>query len=80
MKEYKYIHFIEVKHEKPTITSIWICQNKKSNEELGTVRWYASWRQYCFFNRVQAVYSAGCLDDISDFIKKAMEERKEKKP
>jgi len=79
MSEYKYIRFVEPEPKQPRKTSIWSCLNKKSNTELGTVRWYAPWRQYCFFNRVQAVYSAGCLDDISDFIKRAMEERKEEK-
>ncbi len=77
MNEYKYIYFTEVLPERLHKTFTWICRNKKSDEELGTVRWYAPWRQYCFFNRVQAVYSAGCLDDISNFIKKSMEERKE---
>ena len=74
MKEYKYIRFVKI-NEKPK-TSVWSCLNKSSGTELGTVGWYAPWRQYCFFNRVQAVYSAGCLNDIADFIKSAMEERK----
>ena len=76
MSEYKYVQFVEEYPRKRIKTFIWSCQNKTSRTELGTVRWYAPWRQYCFFNRVQAVYSAGCLDDISDFIKNQMIKRK----
>jgi hypothetical protein len=38
-----------------------------SSDELGIVKWYSPWRQYCYFPLEQAVYSAGCLTDISDF-------------
>ena len=63
---YKYIHFIKVA-EKPK-TSVWSCRNNSSGDELGEVKWYPAWRQYCYFPTVQAVYSDGCLKDISSFI------------
>ncbi|MCK4245312.1 MAG: hypothetical protein KAX20_06780 [Candidatus Omnitrophica bacterium] len=43
--------------------------NNKSQGELGVVKWYPAWRQYCYFPTTQAVYSKGCLDDIGDFIR-----------
>lgn len=64
--EYKYIHFIK-KENKPK-TSVWSCRNNTSTAELGEVKWYPAWRQYCYFPTVQAVYSVGCLEDINTFI------------
>ena len=63
--EYQYIHFIKLA-DKPK-TSVWSCRNTKSDFELGTIQWYLAWRQYCFFP-TNAVFNAGCLADIQDFI------------
>ncbi len=72
-KEYEYIRFVK-KMGKPK-TSVWTCENIKSGYELGTIKWHGPWRQYCFFVTAPAVYSAGCHEDIADFIRKAMEAR-----
>lgn len=63
---YQYINF-QIKEHKPK-TLVWSCRNNSSGAELGEIKWYASWRQYCYFPTVQAVYSTGCLKDIADFI------------
>ena len=63
---YKFIHF-EVLEEKPK-TKVWGCFNNSTSSLLGHVKWYAPWRQYCYFPATIAMYSAGCLDDINDFI------------
>lgn len=68
MNEYKYLRFVEEPRPKGRKTGIWSCRNKSSNTELGVIRWNGHWRQYCYFPTVQAVYSAGCLMDIADFI------------
>jgi hypothetical protein len=64
--EYQYISFIK----QPTTgkTQRWSCQNRGSGVELGQVKWYGAWRQYCYFPTLVAIYSAGCLIDIKDFI------------
>lgn len=71
--EFAYMVFVEVPTEKKTKT--WRCLNKGSRFQLGTVAWYAPWRQYCYFNFIpkddtinQAVFNKGCLDDISSFL------------
>lgn len=64
--DYEFISFLK-KHQFAK-TSVWKCFNNKHGEELGIVKWYPAWRQYCYFPTVQAVYSAGCLRDINDFI------------
>jgi hypothetical protein len=63
--EYKYLRFVKTE-DKPK-TSVWSCRTR-DNTELGIVKWFSSWRQYCYFPTCQAVYSSGCLGDISDFM------------
>jgi len=77
MKEYKYLYFVKLASN--TKTSVWSCQNKSSGTKLGIVKWYGAWRQYCYCPscNLLGVYSAGCLDDISDFIKTAMQDRQD---
>ena len=63
---FKYIHFkkIEVKSK----TAIWSCRNNHTNSQLGMVKWYGPWRQYCYFDESMAVYNVGCLEDINEFL------------
>jgi len=68
MKEYKYLRFVEKPRPPERKTEIYSCRNKRTDTELGVIRWHGPWRQYCYFPTVQAVYSAGCLQDITDFI------------
>jgi|SRR5581483_1691852 len=63
---YRYINF--TKSGDTGKTMIWSCKNNKSGAELGVVKWFPSWRQYCFFPTTQIVLSSGCLQDIRDFI------------
>ena len=72
-KEYEYVSFELT--ERKSKTGVWDCKNIKHNESLGYIKWHPAWRQYCYFPTVQAVYSKGCLEDISDFIKLVDKER-----
>jgi hypothetical protein len=46
---------------------------------IGVIKWYPNWRQYCFFPEVGTLYNSECMNDIADFIKGLMNERKESK-
>lgn len=72
--EYKFIRFKWVE-DKPK-TSVWLCLNNNSDSGLGVVRWETRWRQYCYFPLGTTLYSAGCLNDIADFINQLKAERK----
>jgi len=63
---YEYINFSLI--EQKAKTGVYECRNNKVNDVLGIVKWFAPWRQYCYFPSVQAVYSRGCLADIQKFI------------
>lgn len=64
---YKFIHFlvIDIKHT----TKVWACCNTGTETELGRVKWFSPWRQYCFFPFADIVFSTSCLEDICHFIK-----------
>lgn len=67
MKTYQFINFKLI--DQKTKTGVYKCCNNKSGDELGIVKWYSAWSQYCYFPTRPAVYSKGCLEDINDFIK-----------
>jgi hypothetical protein len=70
----KYIHFQLL--EKKTKTNVYLCLNNKSKDCLGPIKWYPSWRQYCFFPSVNTVFNKGCMEDINGFIDQVETERK----
>jgi len=74
--EYEYLIFKQAPVKPNWTTTQWYCLNKKSSILLGLIKWESSWRQYCYYPQCDAVYSAGCLNDISDFIKQLMNDRK----
>jgi hypothetical protein len=76
--EYEYLEFIQCPSTGKT--TIWSCRNKRFGDQLGVVKWDGRWRQYCYFtgceNELGVVYSTGCLNDISSFVKQLNDERK----
>ncbi len=65
--EYEYLVFRHKAAPAGRKTEVYGCYNRRSGAELGEVRWHGP-RQYCYFPTVQAVYSAGCLRDIAEFL------------
>jgi hypothetical protein len=80
---YSYIHF--TLSSSGENTSVWVCRNNRDpNMWLGFVKWYAPWRQYCFLPNCflptdDMVFSAGCLDDVSDFLRRVNQEHKKRR-
>ena len=44
--------------------------------EIGRIKWYGAWRQYCFFPNEDTVWSRGCIREVHIFINNLTEERK----
>jgi hypothetical protein len=40
-----------------------------SGYRLGIIKWFGRWRQYCFFPEPQTVFSEGCLQEISEYLR-----------
>ena len=49
------------------VTDVW--QVFGTTDVLGRVEWSGRWRQYVFTPMKGTIYNAGCLDDISAFLK-----------
>lgn len=70
----KYIDYTLVE-EKPK-TDVYIVYAKSSLDTLGMIKWYAPWRQYCFFPADETIWSKNCLNEVNALIEKFMEEWK----
>jgi len=77
--QYKYINFVKIDLRGKIKTSIWSCRNNKSGTELGQVKWYPPWRQYCYFPTIKATYNIECLNNIINFINHKMRSHHEDK-
>jgi len=74
--KYKYIEMNRLeKEDKNKKTDVYSVKNIKSQFVIGLIKWYPSWRQYCFFPSNDTLYSLGCLDNIVNFLRKLKRER-----
>lgn len=39
--------------------------NRRSRDVLGQIRWYGSWRQYCFFPSEATIFNPTCMARIT---------------
>jgi len=63
MIESKYLEFHKI--ASLTRTEIWAVDSRASGFNLGLIKWFSKWRQYCFFPNSQTVFNVGCMKDIS---------------
>lgn len=73
--ENDYKHITMIKTEDKPKTSVFDVYSKHE-DILGEVKWYAQWRQYCFFPEDDCVFSKGCMSDINNFMGQLMTLRK----
>lgn len=66
-----------LEEEKPK-TAVYRVESK-DGDVLGTVKWCAPWRQYCYFPVSEIIMARSCLKELCDFIQKLMDNRKKKK-
>lgn len=74
--KYEYVYFKKTGISKVKHTDIYTCYTNSDNTILAHVKWNAAWRQYCFYIYMETVYSAGCLEDILDFIGRVNKEHR----
>jgi hypothetical protein len=69
-----YIYFEDEPTDKKTrIVSV---RSLRTREELGVIRWYGAWRQYCFYPNVRTIFNPTCMVRIVDEIKAMMAARR----
>ena len=72
-KKNKYISFKLLENKPKTL--VYAVINNKLGNILGIIKWYSSWRKYCFFPEENTLYDVICLGDIKDFIQDLMDKR-----
>jgi len=55
-------------------TNVYTIFSKSSGDRLGEIKWYAPWRQYCFFPDEETIWAKGCLNEVNFLIEKFMKE------
>ena len=77
MSEPKYIQFVDSGYSKSGKTRIWNVAIKEDSEDLiGQIRWFASWRCYAFYPYDKTVFEKTCLRDIANFCEEQTRQRK----
>ena len=75
-KETKRLTFESAKLVDKLKTNIWYVYSDQIC--LGKIKWWASWRRYCFFPLDDVLFDVSCLMEIVDFITEQMDLRKSK--
>lgn len=60
---------------RPGKTFAWRVCNTMANQAIGIVKWYPSWRHYCFFPHDGAVFSDRCMVRIGEFVERQNKKR-----
>jgi len=62
----KYVFFKKIA-SKPK-TDVYEIIEKKEESVLGIIKWYAPWRQYCFYPEGNTIWSKGCMQEVINFL------------
>ena len=63
--EGKYISFSKAEKQNPSTWTYTVQSN--DGYPLGTIKWFASWRQYAFYPEQETVFEKTCLAEITEF-------------
>lgn len=55
-------------------TKTWLVRSAQNRSMLGVVKWYASWRKYCFLPAGTTIFDAKCLGELESFLNLKMAE------
>lgn len=72
----KYIRGYDMTPQNRKTKIIHLISNGDVETLLGVIKWFGSWRQYCFFPETNTLYSNECLKDIKEFLEKLNKEKK----
>ena len=78
-RQFKYFYIEENQTKRKPKTRVYDVFSESSDKLIGTIKWYAPWRQYCNFIEGSTVWSRGCNRDINTFIQELMDDRKRMK-
>lgn len=64
--KFKYIHMVRANKQNPK-TWIYFVRSNYDYGLLGTIKFYAQWRQYGFYPEAGTVFEKTCLEEIKQF-------------
>lgn len=79
--KYRFIQFIKATALNEGIPNLfpspilWICRNKKSEDILGVITFYESWKQHVIDFKPDCVFNNQCMNDIADFLDQLNKQR-----
>ena len=71
-----YLRFVPSVPSTSGLTKSWSVSSNDQSNYLGTIRWYAQWRRYCFFPKSDTVFDQGCLGELANFCRKETQAHK----
>jgi hypothetical protein len=57
-------------------TCTWNVYSKVDGFFLGKIKWFSSWRQYCFFPNDNTLWNAECVEDVAKFMREHKADRR----
>lgn len=72
---YFYIESLYVGNRKTPILFIY---SNKDESVLGQIKWFSSWRKFCFFPKQDTVWDDKCLKELTDYLNELNYEYKHK--
>ena len=74
----EYLRFVDRTEQGAKTRTIEI-QSLHHGDILGFIKWNGAWRQYWFMPEKGSGWSAGCMEDVTEFINTLMDARKKEK-
>lgn len=68
METYKFFNVRRAPKVSSRKTHDYLLVNNTSGATIGSIQWYGSWRQFCFFPSPETVWSIGCLAEVRAFL------------
>ena len=62
-----YVVFLSWQTTPGVMTNRWDVRSKE-DADLGLIKWYTSWRKYCFYPNGFTIFEQVCLREIAEFI------------
>lgn len=63
-----YIKFVLVVSKSGATKTVEVRSKRQDSIVLGVVKWFPTWRKYCFFPNQSTIYDEGCMRDIQSFL------------
>ncbi|NJO64025.1 MAG: hypothetical protein HC836_39365 [Richelia sp. RM2_1_2] len=68
MKKYKFITIKQIGDEIFAEKPVYRIFNNKSDEQIGVLSYFKSWKKYVFSSKERCIFDLACMKDITEFM------------